>query len=136
MGARAAILKSNSVSFMENHISDFRGDLEEVSFQKWPCSDLQYRCNIRHFEIIFRQFQGKPFFILIFSSPEHEVLWVSYCDWSWSVCSSGRPAARPSFCLSVRPLTVSLKIFTSKTRRPILIKLGRNVPWMKLYKNC
>ena len=37
---------------------------------------------------------------------------------------------------SVRPLTISLKIFSSKTRRPILIKLGRNVPWVKLYKNC
>ena len=38
--------------------------------------------------------------------------------------------------LSVRLLTISLKIFSSKTRRPILIKLGRNFPWVKLYKNC
>ena len=56
-----------------------------------------------------------------------------------TTCSGGaivtghRPASgRPSF----RPLTISLKIFSSKTRRPILIKLGRNVPWVKLYKNC
>ena len=46
--------------------------------------------------------------------------------------SSVRLSVRPS----VRPLTISLKIFSSKTRRPILIKLGRNVPWVKLYKNC
>ena len=56
-----------------------------------------------------------------------------------TTCSGGaivtglRPA---SVCPSVRPLTISLKIFSSKTRRPILIKLGRNVPWVKLYKNC
>ena len=56
-----------------------------------------------------------------------------------TTCSGGaivtghRPASvRPS----VRPLTISLKIFSSKTRRPTLIKLGRNVPWVKLYKNC
>ena len=67
MAARAAILKSHSVNFMENHMSDFWGDLEKVSFRKWPRSDLQYRCNIRQLEMIFRQFQGKLFFILIFS---------------------------------------------------------------------
>ena len=66
--------------------------------------------------------------IAIFSSPEHNVLRGSYCDRSSSVRLSVRP--------SVRPLTISLKIFSSKTRRPILIKLGRNVPWVKLYKNC
>ena len=56
-----------------------------------------------------------------------------------TTCSGGaivtghRPSSvRPS----VRLLTISLKIFSSKTRRPILIKLGRNVPWVKLYKNC
>ena len=63
-----------------------------------------------------------------------------------TTCSGGvimtgrRPSVRLSVCLSVRPsvrpLTISLKIFSSKTRRPILIKLGRNVPWVKLYKNC
>ena len=60
-----------------------------------------------------------------------------------TTCSGGaivtghRPASvRPSVHPSVRPLTISLKIFSSKTRRLILIKLGRNVPWVKLYKNC
>ena len=54
-----------------------------------------------------------------------------------TMCSGGaivtghrQASVRPS----VRPLTISLKIFSSKTRRPILIKLGRNVTWMKLYK--
>ena len=71
--------------------------------------------------------------LFFFSSPEHNVLRGSYCDRS----SSGvRPSVCPSVHLSVRPLTISLKIFSSKTRRPILIKLGRNVPWVKLYKKC
>ena len=56
-----------------------------------------------------------------------------------TTCSGGAIVTghRPSSVHpSVRPLTISLKIFSSKTRRPILIKLGRNVPWVKLYKNC
>ena len=68
---------------------------------------------------------GKPPF-RFFSSPEHNVL-------RGAIVTGHRPSSvRPS----VRPLTISLKIFSSKTRRPILIKLGRNVPWVKLYKNC
>ena len=67
MAARATILKSHSVNFMEIYMSDFWGDLEEGFFRKWPRSDLQYRYNICHLEIIFLQFQGKPFFIFIFS---------------------------------------------------------------------
>ena len=75
--------------------------------------------------------------LVIFSSPEHNVLRGSYCDRSSSgVRPSVRLSVRPSVRPTVRPLTISLKIFSSKTRRPILIKLGRNVPWVKLYKNC
>ena len=92
MAARAAILKSHSVNFMENYMSDFWGWLEEVSFRKWPRSDLQYRCHLRHLEIIFCQFQGKPFFILIFSM----LCWVwkeeSFCrKWpnSLLLCNQG-----------------------------------------------
>ena len=70
-------------------------------------------------------------FFRIFSSPEHKVLWGAIV---MGHRQSLRLAGWPSVHLSVRLLTISLKIFSSKTRRPILIELGRNVPWMKLYK--
>ena len=63
-----------------------------------------------------------------FSSPEHKVLRVSYCDRPLSV-------ARRLLSIVHRLSTIPLNIF-SYTAGPILMKLGRDVPCVKLYKNC
>ena len=51
---------------------------------------------------------------LLFSSPEHNVLKMSYHDRSMSVC----------------PWTITLKIFSSETGQQISMKLHRNDPWV------
>ena len=63
-----------------------------------------------------------------FSSPEHKVLMVSYCDRALSVV-----VRRPS-CV-VRKLFY-LNIFSSATTHWILTKLHRNDPWVVPYQSC
>ena len=73
--------------------------------------------------------------VSIFSSPEHKVLRVSYCDRSLSVvrrrvsCGVRRPS-----CV-VRKLFY-LNIFSSETAHWILTKLHRNDPWEVPYQSC
>ena len=57
----------------------------------------------------------------LFSSPDHNVLRMSYCDRS---LSGIRPAGR----VSVRPWTITEKIFSAETGQLISIKLHRNDP--------
>jgi len=64
----------------------------------------------------------------VFSSPEHKVLRVSYCDRSLSVVRR-RPAS------VVRKLFY-LNIFSSETAHWILTKLHRNDPWVVPYQSC
>ena len=64
----------------------------------------------------------------LFSSPEHKVLRVSYCDRPLSVVRR-----RPS-CV-VRKLFY-LNIFSSVTIHWILTKLHRNDPWVVPYQSC
>ena len=66
---------------------------------------------IYHF-IFFLWYEG-----IFISSPEHNVHRMSYCDRSMS-----------GVCLSVRPWTITLKIFSSETGQQISIKLHRNDP--------
>ena len=65
---------------------------------------------------------------VLFSSPEHKVLMVSYCDRALSVV-----VRRPS-CF-VRKLFY-LNIFSSETTHWILTKLHRNDPWVVPYQSC
>jgi len=58
--------------------------------------------------------------IILFSSPEHKVLRVSYCDRTLSVVRRRR----------------YLNIFFSETTHWILTKLYRNDPWVVPYQNC
>ena len=64
----------------------------------------------------------------LFSSPEHKVLRVSYCDRPLSV------ACRRSSCV-VRKLFY-LNIFFSETTNWIWTKLHRNDPWVVPYQSC
>ena len=66
--------------------------------------------------------------LLIFSSPEHKVLRVSYCDRSLSV------VRRRASCV-VRKLFY-LNSFSSETAHWILTKLHRNDPWVVPYQSC
>ena len=76
--------------------------------------------------------------VTFFSSPEHEMLRVSYCDRSLSVVRR-RPYSivrRPS-CV-VRKL-LYLNVFSFETAHWILTKLHRNDPWVVPYQsgsNC
>ena len=63
----------------------------------------------------------------LFSSPEHKVLMVSYCDRPLSV------VRRPS-CV-MRKLFY-LNIFSSETTHWIFTKLHRNDPWVVPYQSC
>jgi len=58
----------------------------------------------------------------LFSSPEHKVLMVSYCDRALSVVR--------------RPSTFYLNIFSSETTHWIWTKLHRNDPWVVPYHSC
>ena len=60
----------------------------------------------------------------LFSSPEHEVLMVSYCDQSLSSPSS------------VHCQLFALNDFFYKTAGGILKYFYRKVPWVTLYQNC
>ena len=60
--------------------------------------------------------------IIVFSSAEHNMLGVSYCDQSMS-------SVRPSVYLSVREQLLK-KIFSSETGQQISMKLHRNNPWV------
>ena len=64
----------------------------------------------------------------VFSSPEHKVLMVSYCDRALSVV-----VRRPS-CVVLK--FFYLNIFSSETTHWILTKLNRNDPWMVPYQRC
>jgi len=68
------------------------------------------------------------FLIVLFSSPEHKVLRVSYCDRPLSVV-----VRRPS-CV-IRKLFY-LNIFSSETTHWILSTLHRNYPWVVPYQSC
>ena len=70
----------------------------------------------------------------IFSSPEHEVLRMSFCHRWLSVVrrSSVRPSVRPC----VRRQQFSLNDISSETTGPNLMKLCQNVPWVKLFQSC
>jgi len=65
--------------------------------------------------------------MFLFSSPEHKVLMVSYCDRPLSV-------VRRAVCV-VRKLFY-LNIFFSETAHWILTKLHRNDPWVVPYQSC
>ena len=65
-----------------------------------------------------------------FSSPEHNVLEVSFCDGPLSVVH--RPCVRPS----VRASTISLNNISSETTFWIFTKLHRNDPWVVPYQIC
>ena len=70
---------------------------------------------------------------LVFSSPEHKVLRVSYCDRPLSV------VRRRASSVVRRASSVNLfylNIFSSKTTHWILTKLHRNDPWVVPYQNC
>jgi len=74
-------------------------------------------------------------YLRVFSSPEHKVLMVSYCDQALSVVRR-----RPS-CVVRRPSSVVrklfyLNIFSSETTHWILTKLYRNDPWVVPYQGC
>ena len=73
--------------------------------------------------------------LLLFSSPEHKVLRVSYCDRPLLVVRrrASSVVRRPS-CV-VRKLFY-LNIFSSETTHWILTKLHRNDPWVVPYQNC
>ena len=68
------------------------------------------------------------FVIPLFSSPEHKVLMVRYCDRPLSV------VVRHASCV-VRKLFY-LNIFSSETAHWILTKLHRNDPWVVPYQSC
>jgi len=78
--------------------------------------------------------EAKP----LFSSPEHKVLTVSYCDWSLSVMRRrASPVVRPPSSV-VRKLFY-LNIFSSETAHWILTKLHGNDSWVvpyQSYSNC
>jgi len=81
-------------------------------------------------------------FFTVFSSPEHKVLRVSYCDRSLSVVRR-RPSCvvRCASCGVRRPSCVVrklfyLNIFSSETTHWILTKLHRNDPWEVPYQSC
>jgi len=83
----------------------------------WPIRPQEIGC-----QHVFCYFciQVNRFVIDFFSSPEHKVLRVSYCD-------------RP---LSVVRKLVYLNIIFSETPQWILTKLNRNDPWVVPYQNC
>ena len=53
------------------------------------------------------------------------------CSW-WTFVIAQCPASVVRRALS----TISLNIFSSWTTGPILMKLGRDVPWVKFYQSC
>ena len=62
----------------------------------------------------------------VFSSPEHKVLMVSYCDGDLSVV----------VCRASSVNFFYLNIFFSETTHWILTKLHRNDPWVVPYYSC
>ena len=66
----------------------------------------------------------------IFSSPEHFVLKVSFCDRLMSV------VRRPSSVVRRASSTIASIDFFSETAWPNLMKLHRNVPWVNLSQSC
>ena len=70
----------------------------------------------------------KTFEKSFFSSPDHNVLRVSYCDRSLSVVVQR--------AVSVVRKRFYLNIFFSETAHWILTKLHRNNPWVVLYQSC
>jgi len=89
------------------------------------------------FKIIqyFKKYMKVVFINHIFSSPEHKVLRVSYCDRPLSV------VRRRASCVVRRASSVVrklfyLNIFSSETTHWILTKLYRNDPWVVPYQSC
>ena len=73
--------------------------------------------------------------IPVFSSPEHKVLMVSYCDRSLSVVRRRASCGVRRASSVVRKLFY-LNIFSSETAHWILTKLHRNDPWVVPYQSC
>ena len=73
--------------------------------------------------------------LFIFSSPEHKVLMVSYCDRALSVVRR-RPSSVVRRASSVVRKLFYLNIFFSETTHWILTKLHRNDPWVVPYQSC
>jgi len=73
---------------------------------------------------------------MFFSSPEHKVLRVSYCDRPLSVVVRRRPSCVVRFPSCVVRKLFYLNIFSSETTHWILTKLQRNDPWVVPYQNC
>ena len=61
--------------------------------------------------------RSRAIMALLFSSPEHNILRVSYCDRSMSVCKQ------------------LLKRFSDETDQQISMKLHRNDPWVMHFQN-
>jgi len=70
-----------------------------------------------------------------FSSPEHKVLRMSYCDRSLSVVRRC-PSCVVRCASSVVRKLFNLNIFSSETAHWILTKLNRNDPWEVPYQSC
>jgi len=64
---------------------------------------------------------------IFFSSPEHKLLRVRYCDRLLSVVRRALSVVRKLFYLN---------IFSSETTHLILTKLHRNDPWVVPYQSC
>jgi len=75
------------------------------------------------FDIVFHMFKADG---LLFSSPEHKVLMVSYCDRPSSVVRRPSCVVRKLFYLNI----------SSGTTHWILTKLHRNNPWVVPYQSC
>jgi len=73
--------------------------------------------------------------VTIFSSPEHKVLMLSYCDRALSVVRR-RPSSIVRRASSVVRKLFYLNIFSSETTNWILTKLHRNDPWVVPYQSC
>jgi len=83
-----------------------------------------------HFIILLLCWHATRFWwhLHLYSSPEHEVLRVSYCDRPLSV------VCRRASCVVRQPFY--LNIFFSETAHWILTKLHRNGPWVIPYQSC
>jgi len=73
--------------------------------------------------------------IHLFSSPEHKVLMVSYCDRALSVVCR-RPSCVVRRASSVVRKLFYLNIFSSESTYWMLTKLHRNDPWVVPYQSC
>ena len=78
------------------------------------------------FCLVFFMFFFFFFLFFFFSSPEHEVLMVSYCGQSMSVVRHASCGVRHTLCVVRRPAsTIALKAYSSYTPEPIDSILGR-----------